>query len=92
MFLSDVTTTRRTVLTLVLSTLAAGRAGAQSGRTIRLVVPFSPGGSTDILARAIAPRLGVLMGQNVLIDNKGGAGGSIGAGEVARAEPDGQTL
>ena len=65
---------------------------AQFTRPIRLIVPFTPGGSTDILARAIAPRLAVVLGVNVIVDNKPGAGGSLGAGEVAKAEPDGNTL
>lgn len=65
---------------------------AQSGRTLRLIVPFPPGGSTDILARAVGARLGPALGQTVLVDNKAGAGGSLGAAEAARAEPDGNTL
>ena len=67
-------------------------AWAQSARNIRLIVPFTPGGSTDILARALAPKLAVAMGQNVIVENKPGAGGSLGAGEAAKAEPDGNTL
>jgi tripartite-type tricarboxylate transporter receptor subunit TctC len=65
---------------------------AQSGKPVRLIVPFTPGGSTDILARAIAPRLAAALGVNVIVDNKPGAGGSLGAGDAAKAEPDGNTL
>jgi tripartite-type tricarboxylate transporter receptor subunit TctC len=59
---------------------------------VRLVVPFTPGGSTDILARVIATRLGAAMGQTYIVENKPGAGGSLGADSVARADPDGSTL
>lgn len=67
-------------------------AQAPAGKPLRLIVPFTPGGSTDILARAIAPKLQLALGQTVVIDNKPGAGGSLGAAEAARAEPDGHTL
>jgi tripartite-type tricarboxylate transporter receptor subunit TctC len=61
-------------------------------KPIRLVVPFTPGGSTDILARAVGTELGKTFGQSVIIDNVPGAGGSIGAERVARAPADGYTL
>ncbi|HSI57132.1 MAG TPA: tripartite tricarboxylate transporter substrate binding protein [Ideonella sp.] len=67
-------------------------ATAQGAKTVRIVVPFTPGGSTDILARALAPRLAQALALTVVVDNKAGAGGSLGAGEAAKAEPDGNTL
>jgi len=76
--------------------LFAGIAGAQAqtypSRSITLVVPFPPGGSTDAAARIMAERMRVLLGQPIIIENVGGAGGSIAVGRVARSAPDGYTF
>jgi tripartite-type tricarboxylate transporter receptor subunit TctC len=86
--------TRRQLVLGAAASLAAGSAlaQAQAPKLIKLVVPFPPGGSTDILARAIGARLATQLGVTVVIENKGGAAGSVGAGEVARTAPDGATL
>ncbi len=73
-------------------TASAQSATSYPGKTIRLVVPFTPGGSTDILARAIGQKLTEAWGQSVIIDNVPGAGGAIGADKVAKAPADGYTL
>ncbi len=72
--------------------LCADAAGDFPNRPIRLVVPFPPGGGTDIVARAISVKLTEGWGQQIIIDNRGGAGGVIGADTVAKSTPDGYTL
>lgn len=84
--------TRRQLLLALLAGPAVRTTQAQGGKPIRLIVPFTPGGSTDILARALAPKLSAALGQNVLVDNKPGAGGSLGAAEAAKGEADGSLL
>ncbi len=72
----------------------AGLAHAQAwpSKTITVVVPFPPGGTTDVLARAVATKLSANVGQPVIVDNKPGAGATLGAAQVAKATPDGYTL
>src|SRR5262245_5930457 len=72
--------------------LTAVHAQTFPSRTITLVVPFPPGGSTDVVARIMAERMRPVLGQPVIIENVGGAGGSTAVGRVARAEPDGYTI
>jgi tripartite-type tricarboxylate transporter receptor subunit TctC len=61
-------------------------------KPVRMIVPFPPGGTTDLIARIVQPKFQELMGQPVLIENRAGAGGSVGAAEAAKAAPDGYTL
>ncbi len=81
-------------LTILMIAAVAGGANAQSypSKPIKLIVPFTPGGSTDVVARVIGQKIGEAMGTQVVIDNRPGAGGNIGVEAAARAAPDGYTL
>ena len=86
---------KRRSLTLALPLLALvplARAQAWPSKPIRLVVPFPAGGATDLLARALAQGVGNAFGQPIVVDNRPGAGGTLGSAEVAKAAPDGHTL
>lgn len=85
-------TLRRHIFTAAALGLLAAPARAQQGRAVTIIVPFAPGGSTDIGARLIAPRLAAHLDQTVVVENRAGAGGATAAEYARRLPPDGQSL
>jgi tripartite-type tricarboxylate transporter receptor subunit TctC len=81
-----------TLAFVLVASLSGARADNFPSRPITLIVPFPPGGSTDVAARIMADKMGASLGQPVIVENVGGAGGSIGVGRLARATPDGYTI
>src|SRR6476646_8549839 len=83
------------LIALVLCSLFVAAAGAQDAypsKPVKFILPFPPGGGTDILGRLIAERLATNLGQPVVAENRGGAGGNVGAEAAARSAPDGYTI
>src|SRR5438270_3924571 len=76
----------------VVGLATTGRAQDYPNQTIKIVVPFTPGGGVDVVARIVTPKLSEELGQSVIVENRGGAGGMLGAAAVAQAPPDGYTF
>jgi tripartite-type tricarboxylate transporter receptor subunit TctC len=96
--LTPTCTPRRSLLAAALASLAtlalpgAALAQAYPDKPVKLVVPYPPGGATDVIGRVLAQKLGAALGQQFVVDNRAGAGGSLGAGQVGKSTPDGYTL
>ncbi|MGB6660481.1 MAG: tripartite tricarboxylate transporter substrate-binding protein, partial [Xanthobacteraceae bacterium] len=75
-----------------LALVTSAHADTFPSHTITLIVPYPPGGSTDVAGRILADKMGASLGQPVIVENVGGAGGSIGVGRLARSAPDGYTI
>jgi tripartite-type tricarboxylate transporter receptor subunit TctC len=84
--------TRRTVLAAAIAAPALAQPPWAPDRPMRLVVPFAPGGAQDVIGRLFAQKVGAVLGQSIVVDNRAGAGGLLGGEAVARAAPDGHTL
>ena len=87
--------TRRTALGAIAGVMAAGTVRAQAAypdKLIKMIVPAPAGGQTDVLARLLAQKIQAAVGQNLIVENRAGAGGTLGARALAAAEPDGYTL
>ena len=82
----------RKLLAALLAAPIIASAQSYPAKAVRMIVPFPPGGTTDLIARVIQPKFQEYLGQSVIIENKGGAGGSVGAADAANAAPDGYTL
>lgn len=83
---------RHLIATLAAASFIPGMSFAQEGRPLRVIIPFPPGGATDMTIRSLQEALGRILKQPVVLENRGGAGGSIGMAEVARSAPDGLTV
>ena len=84
--------TRRAVAAALLAAPFIAHAADFPSKPIRFIVPYAPGGTTDLVARTVGQKVSEKLGQPVLIDNRGGAGGNIGMDAVAKAAPDGHTI